>query len=77
MAMDSYSSMFERALRSALDEEARMNIAALAEGAVTTIEAYRERVGFLRALRTVDELMVEIRKKLEGRDDNATHADEA
>ena len=75
--MDSYQSAFERLLRSALDEIYRENVAALAEGAASTIEAYRERVGFLRALRSVDDVMIDIRKKLEGRDDNATHADEA
>jgi hypothetical protein len=75
--MDSYQSAFERLLRSALDEIYRENVVALAEGAAPTIEAYRERVGFLRALRSVDDVMIDIRKKLEGRDDNATHADEA
>jgi len=40
----------------------------LANGVVTTIDQYRERVGYLAALRDVDALIEDIRKKLNGVD---------
>ena len=58
--MQTYSSVFERELLKLIDAKAQAILAELAAGySITTIEAYREKVGKLAGLREVIDLFEE------------------